>query len=222
MTDNIVSLTSVVIAVAAVVVATWQVRASARNAERSHTLPVISETFREFRSAEFRASVGYLIANVPEPRGEHGFNSLPKEWRDNAYKVCYFFDYLGALVEFSIIREELVISLWGTSIIHTWQAAVACILMERSYRRSTYPPGISPGFLVYYEDLVCRIIDRGGQDAAKRIQQESGLRRLDAPLDASLASREVKRTLWRKLAQLNRRRPTYDTRTNMRNAARPD
>jgi hypothetical protein len=126
------------------------------------------------------------MVKVPTVRGDHGFSALPQEWRENAYRVCYFFDYLGVLVEFSIIREELAISLWGTAIIQVWQAAESFILMERAYRKKTYPPGISPGFLVYYEDLVCRIIDRGGQDAARRIQQRAGLRQLHGPLIESL------------------------------------
>jgi hypothetical protein len=182
MVSNVVSSASVAIALVAVAVATWQARTTARNAERTHTLPVVSEVWREFRSTEFRARINYLLINVPAVRGEHGFHSLPKEWRENAYEVCYFYDYLGALVAFDIIREELTISLWGTAIIQVWQAVEPFIVMEREHRRRTYPPGISPGFLVYYEDLVCRIRDRGGQDAARRIQQRSGLRRLDRPL----------------------------------------
>jgi hypothetical protein len=177
------SLVSVAIAISAVIVASWQVRATARSAERAHALPVVSEISSEFRSPKFRSSIHYLISQVPTSRGSHGFSSLSTEWRDHAYHVCYFFDYMGALVSFRIIREELAISLWGTAIIQVWQAAEPYIYLERAHRRKTYPPGISPGFLVYYEDLVCRIRDRGGHDAARRIQERSGLRRLERPLN---------------------------------------
>jgi hypothetical protein len=184
MDSNILSLVSVTIAFVAVAVATWQARANARSAQRSHTLPVISETFREFRSAEFRTRISYVVTKVPATtRGVHGFSSLPRKWREDAYEVCYFFDYLGTLVKFGIIRKDLAISLWGTAIMQVWLAAEPLILMERAYRKKTYPRGISPGFLVYYEDLVCRIIDSGGQDAPRRIQQRSGLRQLDRPLN---------------------------------------
>ena len=183
MDDDTLNFASVAIALLAVAIATWQVRSTARSAERTHTLPVVSEVWRQFRSSEFRASVNYLVITVPTTHGSHGFNSLPKEWREKAYEVCYFFDYLGALVQFGIIREDLAISLWGTAVIQAWQAVEPFIAMEREHRKRTYPPGISPGFLVYYEDLVCRIRDRGGQDAARRIQQRSGLRRLDGPLE---------------------------------------
>jgi hypothetical protein len=184
MDSNILSLASVIIAFGAVTVATWQARANARSAEHSHTLPVISETFREFRSAEFRTRISYVVTKVPATtRGARGFSSLPRRWREDAYEVCYFFDYLGALVKFGIIRKELAISMWGTGIMQVWLAAEPLISMERDYRGKTYPKGISPGFLVYYEDLVCRIMDSGGQDAPRRIQQRSGLRRLDQPLN---------------------------------------
>jgi hypothetical protein len=191
METNIISLVSVTIAVAAVAVATWQARINARSAERSarsaertHTLPVISETFREFRSAEFRTRVSYVTAKLPRAaRATRGFSSLPKTWREDAYEVCYFFDYLGVLVTFGIIRDELVISLCGTTIMQVWLAAEPLIFKERTHRRNTYPEGISPGFLVYYEDLVCRIMARGGRDAARQIQQRSGLRQLNQPLN---------------------------------------
>jgi hypothetical protein len=184
MDSNILSLVSVTIAFIAVAVTTWQVRANARSAERSHTLPVISETFREFRSTEFRTRIAYVVTKIPATtRGTRGFSSLPRKWREDAYEVCYFFDYLGVLVRFGIIREELAISLWGTAIMQVWLSAEPLIFMERAYRRQTYPTGISPGFLVYYEDLVCHIMERGGRDAPRRIQQRSGLRQLDQPLN---------------------------------------
>jgi hypothetical protein len=184
MDSNVLSLVSVSIAFVAVTITTWQVRANARSAEHSHTLPVVSETFREFRSAEFRTRISYVVTKVPSAaRGARGFSSLPRKWREDAYEVCYFFDYLGALVKFGIVRKELTISLWGTAIMQVWLAAEPLIFMERAYRRKTYPTGISPGFLAYYEDLVCRIVDSGGQDAPRRIQQRSGLRQLDKPLN---------------------------------------
>jgi hypothetical protein len=132
MDSNILSLASVTIAFGAVAVATWQARANARSAERSHTLPVISETFREFRSVEFRTRISYVVTKVPATtRGARGFNSLPRKWREDAYEVCYFFDYLGALVRFGIIRKELAISMWGTGVMQVWLAAEPLISLER-------------------------------------------------------------------------------------------
>lgn len=179
MKSSILSIVSAAVAVAAVAIAIWQVRANSRSAERSHTLPIVSEVYREFRSLEFRNSMSYLITSVPKPRGEEGFRSLPRKWQEHAYRVCYLFDYLGTLVSFGIVREELAVSLWGTWAMRIWLTIEPFIKKEREYRRKTYPPGVSPGFLLYYEDFVCRIVDLGGEDAPRRIQQRSGLRRLD-------------------------------------------
>jgi hypothetical protein len=100
MGSDTISVVSASVALAALAVATWQARTNARNAERAHTLPVISEIFREFRSQEFRNSMSYLVTKTPRVHGEEGFRSLSREWQENAYRVCYFFDYLGTLTSF--------------------------------------------------------------------------------------------------------------------------
>jgi hypothetical protein len=179
--NYIVGSISLAVALAAVGVSTWQVRQTARSAARSHALPVIAEVFREFRSPEFRASVGYLLSSTPVARGDEGFASLPEEWCEKAYVVVYFFDYLGVLVSSGIINEELVIGTMGTRLVQTWIAIKPFIMMERAYRISSYPPGTPPGFLAYYEHLVKRVEELGGGGAAIRIQQRAGLHRIDEP-----------------------------------------
>lgn len=182
MISNIVSLISVLVAIAAVWVATWQVRASAKSTERSNALPVLSEIFAEWRSTEFRQSIMYLLNEIPGGVLDDGFESLPEEWREHAYKVCYFLDYLGILVVYGIMNEETIIGMMGTRIIQLWRAMEPYIMAERRYRIRTYPPDAPPGFLVYYEHLVRRTIDLGGHDAAMQIQRQTGVRRLPAPL----------------------------------------
>jgi hypothetical protein len=179
LSSYIVSFISLAIALAAVWVSTWQVRQSSRATERSNALPVISELFREFRSSQFRDAVTYLLTSKPTTIGSSGFSSLPIEWRDRAYRVCYFFDYLGVLVTYNIITEDLVIGALGTRLVQVWQAIKPFIDMERQHRASSYPPGVPPGFLAYYEHLVQRTYELGGHEAAKRIHKRRGLRRTD-------------------------------------------
>jgi hypothetical protein len=78
MESNVISIVSVLIAAVAVCIATWQVRASARSAERSNALPVLSEFFAEWRSSEFRMSIGYLLNETPGALNGEGFASLPE------------------------------------------------------------------------------------------------------------------------------------------------
>ena len=184
--SSVFSTVSLTIAIIALTVATWQARASARSAERTHALPIISEVFREFRSPQFRNSMSSLLIDVRKQTSTKGFRAQSKAWQDNAYRVCYFFDYIGALVHTGLIREELAISLWGSPTIMVWRAIEPLIYRERKYRKRSYPSGASPGFLVYYEDLICRIIDQGGEESARRIQEHSGLRHLRRPLSDGL------------------------------------
>lgn len=176
--SEIVSVISIIAAIAAVLVATWQVTANLRATERTNTLPVISEIFSEFRSSDFRGSFSRLLAVSSSAVSAESFDTLPEDIREDAYKICYFFDYIGALITFGIVDEKIIISLMGTRVMQTWWAMEAAISNERAYRMKNYPPNAPPGFLVYYEDLVVRIIDMGGRGAARNIQKRLGARHL--------------------------------------------
>jgi hypothetical protein len=187
METNIVSLVSLFIALVAVCVAVWQVRASSRNDELSNELPIISEIMNEWRSTNFRSDVSYVLTRSPQTAKDGGFRALPARWREPAYRVGYFLDYIGVLTSLDIISDELVISMVGTQIIQIWRVLEPFIERERQYRRDTYPPGVPTGFLVYFEHIVARIIDLGGQQAAVLSQQRRGLRHLTQPLTISAA-----------------------------------
>ncbi len=170
---------SLAIALAAVAVATWQVRAAAKSTERSNAIPVLSELSREVRSAEFRFSLASLLANTPDAPPAGGFDELSPDWREHAYRVCYFFDYLGILVSKGIISANTIVSWIGTWIMRVWIVMEPCILAERRHRESTYPQHTPCGFLPNFENLVGIIMQNGGSAAAERIQEEEGLLRLD-------------------------------------------
>ena len=36
----------------------------------------------------------------------NNFDALPRRYRQCAYEVCYFFDYLGTLVLYGIVSED--------------------------------------------------------------------------------------------------------------------
>ena len=93
-----------------------------QHARHSRALPVIAEIFKEFRSREFRESVHHLLALPSGKMTDSGFVSLSGDRREDAYKVCYFFDYIGTLVAFGIISENIVIATMGTQIMQVWSA----------------------------------------------------------------------------------------------------
>jgi hypothetical protein len=173
--NQIVSLASILLALAAVCVAAWQVRVSSRTADKSNALPVISEVFMQWRSPEFNKALASILSTRKRDLWRENFDALPRRRRQDAYKVCYFFDYLGTLVLYEIVDEGIIIGVMGSRLMQVWLTMKPLIDSERRYRLRHYPSGAPRGFLVYYEHLVVLIADRGGQDAAMRAQQRAGL-----------------------------------------------
>jgi hypothetical protein len=182
---QIVSAFSVVIALGAVWVAVWQIRMNARQTERSNSLPVLAAAFEQYRSPAFRSEVDYLMRNVPAEVPAEGFGALPVEWRDNAYRVCYFFDHLGILVAHRMVDERVVVGAFATQAIQVWHVAEPFIRAERRHRADNYSPYASPGFLEYYEHLVQRVINLGGRDAPARIRAQVGTLTVAVPVHAA-------------------------------------
>jgi hypothetical protein len=189
MGSQVVSAVSLAVAVGAVWVAIWQVRANVRQTERINTLPVLYSAFAEHRSPQFRAQLENVLKNLPESQPAVAFSSLPKDWSDSALAVCYLYDYVGALVAHRLVDEKLIIGVLATQAMQVWVSVEPFVLAEREYRRTNYSQHASPGFLQYYEHLICRIIELGGRDAPALIRAQSGVLCLDAPLNRPIASK---------------------------------
>jgi hypothetical protein len=175
MDQGIISAASVLIAIAAVSVAIWQARANARAAEKSNALHIVSQIFGEWRSISFHKHRSLILyETIPMPMAT-AFESLPPEFRESAYIVCYFCDYVGMLRSFKIIKEDLIIGVMGTQLMQIWKAMEPYILEERKHRKETLPPDTPRGFLPYYEDLVKRIVQLGGSQSTINIQVRLGM-----------------------------------------------
>lgn len=183
----IVSLVSILLALAAVSVSAWQVQASLRSADKSNALPVISEAFGQWRSPELNDALRRLLRASRKDLSVRRFEALPRQLRQDAYQVCMFFDYLGTLVLYDIVSEDIIIGTMGSRLMQVWITMKPLIDHERQYRLKAYPPGTPPGFLAYYEHLVRRTQDLGGQDAARNLQKRAGIRHLEPSFDAPLS-----------------------------------
>jgi hypothetical protein len=175
LSGQIINLGSVLIALAAVCVAAWQIRSSVQGAKKANALPVISEIFNQWRSLDFNASLRRLIDARFEELAVPGFESLPRKLRQDAYEVCYFFDYLGTLAAHKIMNEDIIIGVMGTRLAQMWEIMSDLIRRERACRAHSLPQSVPPGFLVYYEHLAKRINDLGGKEAARRVQRRIGV-----------------------------------------------
>lgn len=189
MITQLVSLASVLLALAAVCISAWQVRSGVQIANKSNTLPVISAAFAEWRSPQFNDALHELLNSAPEKLTVENFEALEPGVRHAAFEVCYLFDHLGALVALRIVDEDVVVGLIGSQLMRVWEAMYPLILRERNYRIATYPDSAPPGFLVYYEHIISRIMELGGRDAARNVQQRAGIKRLDATVSSTPASR---------------------------------
>jgi len=178
MIAEIISLISVIIAFTAVLVAVWQARRAARAEERMRSLSIISETFGEWRSAEFRKHRSVLLSLAGTMPPEGGFEALPRNIRESAYAWCFYCDYLGHLVLYKIVPEELIIDFMGTQLPQLWGILEPFIEKEREHRLKTLPEGIPTGFLGNYEHLVARIVAHGGRTAVDKIRETYSAQRL--------------------------------------------
>jgi hypothetical protein len=109
--SSLVNLISVSVALVAVAVAVWQVRTSTERAERALRLPIITEIAREIRSSEFRQNFMYLQNAVLPVPDSGGFESLPEEFREQAYKICF-----SIIWAFSSHMELLQKTWWWTGL----------------------------------------------------------------------------------------------------------
>ena len=205
MVTETLSLVSVFIAFAAVLVTVWQAQRTARAGERMRSLPIVSEVSREWRSAEFRKHRRVILSLIGTTPPAGGFEALPPHIRESAYTWCYFCDYLGQLVLHKIVSEELIIGFTGTQISQLWGVLEPFIESERGHRLETLPEGVPAGFLGYYEHLVARIATRGGRTAADKIRENysaqkmspEALRMLIPRVNSSAKRRRAVRGWWR-------------------------
>ena len=182
MTSEVISLISAVIAVAALLVAVWQTRQGSKSSAVMNSSPIAASIWSEWRSEEFRQHMLMVVGSPSVARDAQRMEDLPKDYRNSAYTVIYYFNQVGTLVAFGLISERLIIGVLGSWIMHTWRVLEPLILKERKHRANTYPPDIPSNFSDYYEHLVQRVLDLGGPGAMNLIQERIRLRHLSQPI----------------------------------------
>lgn len=121
----------------------------------ANQVPVAISLGQEYRSDDFQRAQDYVLNVLPsEHEPTSGVTRLPDEARRNVLRVITFFTGLGNLVFFDIADEEFVIGFLGNRIAKTWEVLEPYIAQERALENN-------PDFLVFFEDLVCRILERG-------------------------------------------------------------
>jgi hypothetical protein len=176
---------SMLISSLAVLNSARQAKRSADLALKAITRPILANLHEEFRSEEFRS----CLRTVLELQLEHpadpsvGISALDDDVRQRVYSACYYFEELSVLVAFGHVPEDMVVATMSTQLVQAWDALEPWIQGEREVRTEFSSPGVSPVFLVFYENLVARILDAGGAQASTRIHQRMKLRRVPSRSD---------------------------------------
>ncbi|HEY6497458.1 MAG TPA: hypothetical protein VIZ43_29620 [Trebonia sp.] len=136
--------------------------------------PWKAESIGEFRTQSFRASMRRLLSAAPTG-GPARFDEIADDWREDAYRICYFFEYIGAFIAFDVIEESLIISLMGSQVVQVWSAMKPYTESERLYRTREYPPDTSTDFLPHFGWLADRIEREGGAHAPERFHRGVGI-----------------------------------------------
>jgi hypothetical protein len=150
-------LTTALAAGAAVIVALWQARRTVTIARQTNAGPVVSSLISQFRDGEFRKAMDGLRSLRVSGLTPGPFGTLRAPTIDQAYRVCYFFEYLGILVAFGHIDGDIVIGTMSTQLVEVWTVMRPWIACERVVRRNGEPLG-GHDFLPYFENLVFLIV----------------------------------------------------------------
>jgi hypothetical protein len=155
--QSVIAMITALAAAAAVLVAVWQARRTVTIARQTNAGPAVTTQISQFSDSEFRKAMDGLRSLrasglIPGP-----FSTLRAPTIDQAYRVCYFFEYLGILVAFGHIDSEIVIGTMSTQLVEMWTVMRPWIACERIARRNGDPLG-RPDFLPYFENLVVLIV----------------------------------------------------------------
>ncbi len=149
------------IAIAALIVSFWQAYRSRLVARQATAGPVLASVYNQFRDSGFRQAVACLhTASTSDLDSD--FASLQGALQDSAYTVCYFFEYIGLLVAFRHLDQEIVLDSMSTQLIDIWRIMRPAIAQERKTRSQVPDPYYGKRFLPHYEHLIALITLRVG------------------------------------------------------------
>jgi hypothetical protein len=144
------------IAVAALIVSFLQAYRAQLVARQANAGPVMASVYSQFRDPGFRSAITALRV-AQEHDLDHDFSHLLAGLQDNAYTVCYFFEYIGLLVAFHHLDQELVLNSMSTQLIDVWRIMRPAIAQERKSRSRSTDLYDGKRFLPHYEHLIALI-----------------------------------------------------------------
>jgi hypothetical protein len=138
--STVLSLSSLVVAVLALLVSAGVAVRQLARLRHSNLLPVALDLFREFRTPEFREHMRYLQDELWDrcPPGDVAIGELGDEARAHVAPVAGYFNNVGVLVANGVVEAELVQSFMGGSILRAWSRTAPYVEVERRRRQDPF------------------------------------------------------------------------------------
>jgi hypothetical protein len=108
----ILSITGVIVSLGATAISVFLLIRQIRFQRHSNEVPIAISLGQEYRSDEFQLAQSYVMELLPvQHDAALGVSGLPTSARNNVLKVASFFTWLGGLVFFDLVDEELMVGL---------------------------------------------------------------------------------------------------------------
>jgi hypothetical protein len=161
-TSIAINVTSLLISLVALAISAYLAHRQASAAHGANAIPVIFNSFREWRQPDFIQTQKYILASLG---GDHdasmGLSGIPEPLQSQIDKVAIFYDDLGKLVAYRALDWEIVIGTFGVTTVRVWDALKPFIYRERELRGTQH--------MALFEDLACRAKVNPPVDLHKRI-----------------------------------------------------
>jgi hypothetical protein len=160
----VLSIIGLALSLAATGISTILVVRQTRFQRHSNQVPVAITLAQEYRSDDFQLALDYVMHVLPVRHDSKlGISHLPEEGRRYARRVASFFTNLAGLVFFDVADEDFAIGFFGNRAKDAWDVLERYIVQERAQENN-------PDFVVFFEDLVCRVRERGPAVEAYRLK----------------------------------------------------
>jgi hypothetical protein len=153
----------------AILISAASARRQAVESRRSNMMSFMTELGQRTRSPEFRNAYDFILADLPQFDPALGIYGLPEAARSQVTLVGGFYQDLGTLVATGVLDEELVTTMYYTSIKTIWHALEPFILGERNLRRSR---GVG-GSYGYFEHLAVYADAMSPEEVGRKFHRRS-------------------------------------------------
>lgn len=160
-----INLVSLVISLIALTISAYLAHRQASAAHGANLIPVIFNSFREWREPDFIRTQKYILASLGSEHGaEAGLSGIPEPLQSQIDKVAIFYDDLGKLVAYRALDWRIVIGTFGITIVRVWTVLKPYIYREREIRGTQH--------MACFEDLACR----AKNNPPSKLHRKMGLR----------------------------------------------